>query len=101
MQSPEWLKKKAAYPRALLLTSNLEPSSVQRSSRSVCLQPGIRQPHPNRIGKWKSGEPKKKMHMGFGFGDFDTYLEQAIGKTEGEASKRFDTNAEAKRAWLK
>jgi hypothetical protein len=88
MHLPEWLKR---GPTGSL--TDFEPGTVERAKIVTLslLFVGSRKPLPNSIGKWKSAEPKKENAHGLlGFHDFDAYLEGAIGKTEAEASKRFE-----------
>ena len=98
MHLPEWLKK---APTGSL--TDFEPGTVDRA-KIVTL---------SLLFAWESATTseqdwemevrrakKENAHGLLGFHDFDVYLEGAIGKTEGEASKRFDTSTETKRAWL-
>ena len=96
MQFPEWLKRGGPPTGSL---ADFEPGTVGRA-KIVTL---------NLLSTWESATTSEQnwemevrraktenAHGLLGFHDFDAYLEQAIGKTEGEASKRFDTGVEAK-----
>ena len=100
MQLPEWLKD-GGLPTGS--PTDFEPGTVGRA-KSVTL---------SLLSAWESTTTseqtweievrrakKENAHGLLGFDDFDGYLQQAIGKTEGEASKRFDTSAQAKPVWL-
>jgi hypothetical protein len=101
MQLPEWLKK-GGLPTGSL--ADFKPGTVERAKVITLSLLAAWDSTTTSEQNWEievRRAKKENAHGLLGFGDFDTYLEQAIGKTEGEASKRFDTNAEAKRAWLK
>ena len=101
MQLPEWLKK-GGLPVGSV--ADFEPGTIDRAKIVTVSLLYAWESTTTTEQDWEREvrrAKKENAHGLLGFEGFDAYLEQVIGKSEGEASKRFDAGAELKQVGLK